>query len=115
MQREIEGMAEVKAAMGAVEIARDAYERESRYGYPQKAAPVLDRAEAVVTEIAVKYPEATIACGMERKAIYSTNYRKAAAYRQGIERIEAGMLPSESLKIADAEWSEAAAKAVENA
>jgi len=97
----------------ASEIARNAYDMASDYGYPAAEAVELNAADAALAEAQALYPGAAAYA----KAIAyheSANYRKVAAGKQAMDAIERGADPVEAVTAMERDWAEAASKMVDN-
>lgn len=93
--------------------ARIAYDRASERGYPAKEAAAMAAADKELDEAAKKYP---LAAAYAKAESYSMahNYAKAAAGKRAMRAIEQGADPLQAVAEMEAEWADAAARAVEN-
>lgn len=112
--KQIPGLSELEAAAEARAQAQYRYDRASGYGYPVREAQALDQAEETYKAMVGRYPMAAAyrkAQSWER----ASNYAKSAAGRRACQRILAGEDYAVVISEMEAEWSQAASRAVDNA
>lgn len=94
--------------------AREAYDRASEYGYPAKEAAAMRAADEALESARQQYPLAAAYAKAESYSM-AANDQKASAGNRAMKAIESGADPLATISAMDAEWSAAAAKAVQNA
>ena len=103
-----------KAVQRAAENARESYDRASEYGYPAKEAAAMRITDEALAAARVQYP---LAAAYARAESYSmaANDQKASAGRTAMAAIESGADALATIQAMEAEWSDAAERAVQNA
>jgi hypothetical protein len=113
-EKQIPGLAELRAAAVAKAEAQYNYDKASRYGYPVRQAQILSDAEEAYTTLVARYPAAAAYLKAENWEAAS-NYAKSAAGRRARLRILAGEDYAEVMQDMKTEWTQAAQRAVDNA
>jgi len=110
----ITGQQEYESAGSAVEEAQGNYDDAREHGYPYKESIALKQAEATMQDVVKQYPAAA-AWGRAQGWTYASNDCKVTAGKRAVARIEAGEDYKIVIEEMEAEWTEAAGKAVSNA
>ncbi len=110
---QLPGMREMDEATDNLSRARYNYDKASDHGYPVREAAEMATAEKAYTAAKALHPVAA-AYLLARAWTQSSNYLKRAAGRRAAQRILAGEDHAVVMREMEAEWSEAASKAVYN-
>lgn len=93
--------------------ARCAYDEASEYGYPAKEASAMKVADEALDAARTQYPFAA-AYALAESYSMACNYQKSNAGKKAMAEIESGDDPLLAVEKMESNWTNAAAKLVEN-
>lgn len=105
--------AEYERIQGDAINARGAYDAASEHGYPTREAAAMARADGELELVGKRLPRAK-AYALAIGYVQAANYAKSAAGSRAVERIESGEDAIKVVADMQAQWSEAASRAVLN-